>query len=312
MTSRAIGRRATTAIAWVIAGASLAGCVFGPDAPGSEVARDPEAIENAVARSEAILAAHRERVSKLDRIHASGSVQVRFVGAESEWTEEQVGVKLWSVDRERTAARFQAGIDTDLLLFGSDGERTWFFDLWADPQTLCVWREGEPAPECVLQGIVPPFQRPLEMADLIFGDVQIPVDIADAIEVAPDGSTISVVADGRRRPIRLSFDVVSGALTTVEALDSDGAPVVRATLSEFRALNLDGYAELLAPRIATRVFVEDVDGTWSLRFGFDLESAPLLSDSRWRRWGRLFDLEFLQGRFEPGLVGGHLERSVAP
>lgn len=294
MTHRRVGI-AVTLLA-VLATAVL-GCRSARGPAGGPAALGPEVGPERVAE---ILAAYRERVERLERIHVVGTVGVRWPDGEGDWRSEQVSVRLWVDGRLRTAARFLIGFpETDLFWFGSDDERTWLFDLASEQSSLCVWRHEDPAPPPCAEAVVPVIGRPLSTADLLFGAVPLPSDAEDRVRIDPSGLEMSLVVAGRQEPLRLTWSVPQATLVRVEVLDAGGQPRAVADHSDPAPMAVAGLARPLQPRLATRVRVRDREERFIATFDFDLEHGGSIES---QRWATLFDLPTLRRILRPRIV----------
>lgn len=293
--------RRTAVVLATAAAVAVAGCAHDPaEIAGPGGATTPAEVRVPAERIAEILDGHRDRTSKLDRIHVVGAVEVEWPDAEGDWQSEQVAVRVWVDGRLRTAARFLIGFpETDLFWFGSDEQQAWLFDLASDETTLCAWRhDAVDRPACA-DAILPAIGRPLSTADLLFGVVPLPDDATERVRVAADGRTMSLVAMGRQEPVRLTWRIADGTLGTVEVLDIFGEPWARAEHTEPAPLPMDGLARMLQPRLASRVVVRDRDERLTARFNFDLANAPSLES---QRWATLFDLGILRRVLRPDVV----------
>ncbi len=294
MSGRATGITAPLLAVLLIAGL---GCrTTGGPGPVTEGAGPEDRTE----RIAEILAAHRERVDRLERIHVVGTVGVRWPDGEGDWRSEQVSVRLWVDGRLRTAARFLIGFpETDLFWFGSDDERTWLFDLASEDSSLCVWRHEDPSPPPCAEAVVPVIGRPLSTVDLLFGAVPLPTDAGDHVRIDADGREMSLTVAGRQETLRLSWSLRDAMLVRVEVLDAAGVPRAVAEHADPAPMAVTGLARPLQPRLATRVRVTDRDERFIATFDFDLENSGSIES---QRWATLFDLPTLRRILRPRIV----------
>ncbi len=294
---RSTGLAAAMLVGVAVAVTAAAGCCSTP-ASGPAAGVAPVAVD--ADRIASILAAHGERVERLQRIHVTGTVGVRWPDGEGDWRSEQVSVRVWVEGRLRTAARFLIGFpETDLFWFGSDEDRAWLFDLASEDSSLCVWRHDAPSPPPCAEAVVPVIGRPLSTADLLFGAVPLPPDAIDRVQVSPDGRAMRLLVAGRQEPLQLTWSIEDGTLSRVEVFDFDGLPRAVADHADPAPMAVAGLARPLQPRIATRVRVRDRDERFTATFDFDPANSGSIES---QRWTTLFDLPTLRRILRPRII----------
>jgi hypothetical protein len=272
-------------IAALVALLALAACRTIQPVPPAPAVADPDAVAALVRR-------HNERVERLRRLHSTGVLEFEWLDADGKRHHEpQVNMTLWLDVPKGTALRAEK-LGENLLWIGSNAERYWIFDLTSKPRRL---HEG-PHAEPIRHSVSPLVVRPLALLDLL-GLSPIADDPAD---VAATPGAVVVTTEGRGGPMRLHFDEATGMPGVIETLGPDGRVTLRSRLDRVRTVPVSGVSVADRPGIATRIRIDDRDGTVSIGLFLD-EPGP---EDPGDRWARVFDYPRLVRAFRPEIVNG--------
>jgi hypothetical protein len=273
-----------------------------PLANAAQTELDPAEAAAAAAR---LAAAQNERVAKLQRFYAAGTITLRWI-EKGRKRMEQGNIELWR-DGERLAMRiYKAAIGEEFLWLGTDGHQCWVFDLRErDAVTLTV-RDAD-RPEQAGQS-TPIVMTPAAIVELM-GLGRLPSGPSEAAVVdtkllralgsSSQSDQLIVSTVGRTGSLRMHFDIDAQVPVRVELLGADGAVAAHSELprEQYESVEFDDMPPGAYPKLPLRVVVreaQDEDQSIKIELGTATGRADQANFTP-----RLFDLAVLTRRFQP-------------
>jgi hypothetical protein len=245
--------------------------------------------------------AQEERLARLDRVYASGPVELLWVDEDGRHFETCRGELFVRLPSE--TALFLKKVGEPVLWLGSDARRRWLFDLRFKEVVLWLVDLDQPAAE---EGPQAPFPiRRVALVDLLGLVALPPAESLDAVFDAEPGTLVGEF-NGDGGAIRVTVDTATNLPLRVEALDDEGQAFLRGDLGTYETVERPGLPPGEYPRFPQRVVIsvlEPVDGTASTSQQASRSEVRLyLSPARQgeeRVTDQRFDLQVLSGSFKP-------------
>ncbi len=241
-----------------------------------------------------LIQAHNRRVAMLAHLSARGVLELRWIDSDGhEHFEPQVDAHLW-LSLPGRAALHADKLGEDMFWVGSDGTRSWLFDLTSDETRLHVWPPGAaPPPGAELFGRI----GPMVLVDLI-GLCPLPSGEGRAalgVTRNETGTAWWVEAEGRGGRLRVLLDLSTGFPTRVEILDAAGDVMLSSTLRRSRSIRMSGMARAAWPRIPTLIDIADPGDEISLKLALSGDMSVDVPE-------QVFDLDSLIAHLRPDIV----------
>jgi len=220
--------------------------------------------------------AQAQRLARLDKVYASGPVELLWVDEDGRHFETCRGELFVRLPSE--TALFLKKVGEPVLWLGSDARRRWLFDLRSKEVVLWLVDLDRPA---VQGGALAPFPiRRVALVDLL-GLVSLPP--AEELDAVFDGAAGTLVGefDGDGGAIRVTVDPASNLPVRVEALDEEGRAFLRGDLGSYDTVERPGLGPADYPRFPQRVVIsvlDPIDGGPGL--GEQSDASPSQPNSR--------------------------------
>jgi hypothetical protein len=258
----------------------------------------PDDVRSGLPEYSTLSETHNARVSRVERVYADGSIELRWTDAEGKhFAPGQLD--LWIEPPGRTAVFISKG-GQRIMWLGSDGPTAWMFDFRGEQTALHVVRPAEggtsslpfdPAHLFGLSGL-----RPLPPT----GSVEGCDETLDAFVVVPDP------ADGR---LRLFLDRETLLPVGAEILDADAAVLLysRLKLRRYERVDVVGAAPGSGPKIPTLIDIYGIDQDVHAKLSI---YSP--TDDEQEIEPHYFDLDWLIDSFSPQRIEGLAPVAAAP